>query len=58
MGVLRGIVADGLVSVKLKEQEEVILGYIVRAGQKMSDAGKRYIEILRQLIDEMNLDNS
>lgn len=58
VGVLRGIVADGLVSVKLKEQEEVILGYIVRAGQKMSDAGKRYIEILRQLIDEMNLDNS
>ena len=58
MGVLRGIVADGLVSVKLKEQEEVILGYIVRAGQKMSAAGKRYIEILRQLIEEMNLDNS
>lgn len=58
VGVIGGIVAENLVSVKLEEQEEVTLGYIVRAGQNLSTAGEKYIEILEKLIREMNRYNS
>ena len=53
-GVLRGVISDRFVSVKLKEHEELILGYIVREGQQLSEMGKRYIEKLEECKDEKN----
>lgn len=49
VGVLSGVLSDSFVSIRLKEQEEAVLGYIIREGQELSEAGKRYIEILKAI---------
>lgn len=53
-GVLSGVIADDLVSIRLKEQEEMTLGYIVRKGHQLSEIGKRYIEKLEECKNEKN----
>ena len=49
VGVLGGIISDSFVSIRLKEQEEAVLGYIIREGQELSPIGRRYIEILKDI---------
>lgn len=48
VGILGGTISDNFVSIRLKEQEMLILGYIVRQGQQISEIGKRYIEKLEE----------
>ena len=39
-------ILKGLVSIKLKEQDPLTIGYIIRKDSKMSDYGKAYIDEL------------
>lgn len=39
---------DGFVTVKLKEEDPLTIGYITRKNHKLSDIGERYIEELRK----------
>lgn len=43
-----GEVLKGLVSVKLKEEDPLIIGYIVRKGKKLSEFGRFYISELEK----------
>lgn len=47
-GMLSGddVILKGLVSIKLKEEDPLIIGYITRQGSIMSEYGKAYIEEL------------
>ena len=40
--------AKGLVCIKLKEEDPLTIGYIVKKGYKLSPAGERYIEELNK----------
>ena len=39
-------ILQGLVSIKLKEEDPLIIGYIIRKGSQISSYGKQYIEEL------------
>ena len=47
-GMLSGddAILQGLVSIKLKEEDPLIIGYITRKGRTMSQYGEMYIEEL------------
>ncbi|MBP5414456.1 MAG: LysR family transcriptional regulator, partial [Lachnospiraceae bacterium] len=47
-GMLSGedVILKGLVSIKLKEEDPLMIGYITRQGSSMSEYGKAYIEEL------------
>lgn len=49
-GMLSGeeAILDGLVSIKLKEEDPLTIGYITRKGSRMSKYGKQYIEELQR----------
>ena len=49
-GMLAGedAVLQGLVSIKLKEEDPLTIGYIVRKGRAMSVYGKAYVEELEK----------
>ena len=42
------VILKGLVSIKLKEEDPIIIGYITRQGSQMSVYGKAYIEELQK----------
>lgn len=42
---------DGFVTIKLKEEDPLTIGYIVRKSHKLSDIGERYIEELKKYQD-------
>lgn len=42
------ILKDGFVSIKLKEEDPLTIGYIIRKNHKLSDIGEMYIEELRK----------
>jgi DNA-binding transcriptional LysR family regulator len=50
VGSIGGIIFDGFVSIKLKEHEELTLGYILRKGHNLSDIGKNYVRKLEEFI--------
>ena len=39
-------ILQGLVSIKLKEEDPLIIGYITRKGSQMSNYGRQYIDEL------------
>ena len=41
-------ILKGLVSVKLKEEDPLVIGYIVRRGSRLSKYGEAYIEELNK----------
>ena len=47
-GMLTGddVILKGMVSIKLKEEDPLIIGYITRKGSKLSVYGKKYVEEL------------
>ena len=47
-GMLSGddVILQGLVSVKLKEEDPLVIGYITRKGSELSQYGKAYVEEL------------
>ncbi len=42
---------DGFVTIKLKEEDPLTIGYIVRKSHKLSDIGEKYIEELKKYHD-------
>lgn len=52
-GILGGVISDDIAVIKLREQEELTLGYIVRKGYRASDMGKRYIQLLQEYSDKV-----
>ena len=48
-------ILQGLVSIKLKEEDPLIIGYIIRKGSTLTQYGKAYIEELKKNIN--NSDN-
>lgn len=42
---------DGFVTIKLKEEDPLTIGYIVRKSHKLSDIGEKYIEELKKYQD-------
>ncbi len=55
-GMLAGddVILKGLVSVKLKEEDPLIIGYIVRKGSNMSVYGKAYVEEILKYKEAIN----
>lgn len=41
-------ILQGLVSIKLKEEDPLIIGYIVRKGSRLSEYGRRYVDELHK----------
>ncbi|MGN0165085.1 MAG: LysR family transcriptional regulator [Lachnospiraceae bacterium] len=41
-------ITDGLVCIKLKEEDPLTIGYIIRKGYSLSEVGKRYVEELNR----------
>ena len=39
---------DGFVTIKLREEDPLTIGYIIRKNHELSDIGKRYIEELNR----------
>ena len=39
---------DGFVTIKLREEDPLTIGYIMRKNHELSDIGKRYIEELNR----------
>ena len=59
-GMLTGddVILKGMVSIKLKEEDPLIIGYITRKGSKLSVYGKKYVEELLKYkeLEENNLE--